>query len=420
MTVTEQPAPPPRRVVRLPDRGWLGGVCAGLSDHLGVPPTALRAGLIVLASWRLVGVAAYFLLWLFLPRDTDQVEAPGLAAASRRGLRGRATVRVRPSLWALGQALALVMLGGGLTWLVQAMDWGLPGAWHAAGALFAAGTALVWWQADHASTSSIDQTGGPFWWLEPLVTHWSTVLALIVGLLSVALSVGMVAAMLPFVGDVGRMLWAIVLSLISLGTLAAPWLLRVRRSLAVAREQRLISDARADMAAHLHDSVLQTLALIQRQAADQREVVRLARRQERELREWLYGGEAPVATLKSALEAAAQDVEDSFPVTVECVTVGELELSPRLAELVRGTREAMWNAAKHSGAAHVDVYAEVGDTAVEIFVRDRGRGFDPEAIGDDRMGIRRSIMERVQRHHGTAEIRSSAEQGTEVRLEMAL
>ncbi|MDN5572084.1 MAG: ATP-binding protein, partial [Propionibacteriaceae bacterium] len=181
-----------------------------------------------------------------------------------------------------------------------------------------------------------------------------------------------------------------------------------------------LSDARADMAAHLHDSVLQTLALIQRQASDPREVVRLARRQERQLRQWLYGAPSTAETLRDALLEAAQIVEDDFDVSVECVTVGDVPLSPRLEQLVKAASEAMVNAAKHSGASLVDVYAEVGEDSVEVFVRDRGRGFDPELVADDRMGVRGSILDRMERHHGVARIRSDAERGTEVSLEMRL
>jgi len=211
---------------------------------------------------------------------------------------------------------------------------------------------------------------------------------------------------------------AVALALGALILLAAPWVLRARAALVQAREEKLLADARADMAAHLHDSVLQTLALIQRQAGDARAVARLARRQERELREWLYGVAEQADTLRAALLEAAQEVEDDFPVTVECVTVGDTPLTPAVAELVKGAREAMVNAAKHSGAPVVDVYAEVGDASVEVFVRDRGRGFDPAAIGEDRMGVRGSIIDRMRRHHGTARIRSHPDRGTEVTLEM--
>ena len=164
--------------------------------------------------------------------------------------------------------------------------------------------------------------------------------------------------------------------------------------------------------------MLQTLALIQNQASDPREVTRLARRQESELRAWLYGAEVPQASLKAALADAAQEIEDNFPVNVELVAVGDADLTPKLAELVKAAREAILNAAKHSGAACIDVYAEAEPDRVEVFVRDRGRGFDPDAVADGRLGISKSIMERMQRHGGTARLRSSAETGTEVTLEM--
>ncbi len=199
---------------------------------------------------------------------------------------------------------------------------------------------------------------------------------------------------------------------------AAPWILRVRRSLAAAREEKMLADARADMAAHLHDSVLQTLALIQRQASDPKAVAALARRQERELRSWLYGESVDETTLKAALAAAAADVEDVHGVPVELVSVGDVPLDAELGALVRAAREAMVNAAKHSGADKIDVYAEAEDGLVEVFVRDRGVGFDQADVPADRMGVRGSIVERLQRSGGSATIRSAPGEGTEVKLEM--
>jgi signal transduction histidine kinase len=178
------------------------------------------------------------------------------------------------------------------------------------------------------------------------------------------------------------------------------------------------ADARADMAAHLHDSVLQTLALIQRLAEDPRAVTQLARRQERELRTWLYGEELSGTTLKAALTTAAAEVEDERGIPVELVVVGDAEPSEAVQALVRAAREALVNAAKHSGADKIDVYAEVTDDLVEVFVRDRGRGFDLDAVPEDRMGVRGSILNRVARHGGKATIRSRPGDGTEVRLEI--
>ncbi len=417
MTLDRADAAAPRRVVRVPKEGWLGGVCVGLSQHLGVPALVLRLAFVVLASWRLTGVLAYFLVWLIVPLVADEPDAPGIDAATRTGLR---TPDVQPEPSPLqgewGQLLALSLVGAGLTWAVQSTQWGLPGGLFVAGLLGAVGVGILWWQADHASPRDIRAADGPFAWLAPLLAHWTTVLALVIGLATAGSAVALVAAILPL-GGVGRTLAAVGLAISALATLAAPWLLRVRRSLASAREAKLISDARADIAAHLHDSVLQTLALIQKQADDPHEVVRVARRQERELRAWLYGAEVQEATLASALADAVQEIEDNYPVNVQLVNVGDQALTAPLAELVRAAREAILNAAKHSGAAVVDVYAEAADGRVEVFVRDRGRGFDAGDVPSGRMGISKSIMDRMERHGGTARVRSS-DHGTEVTLEM--
>jgi len=164
--------------------------------------------------------------------------------------------------------------------------------------------------------------------------------------------------------------------------------------------------------------VLQTLALIQRQADDPKAVQQLARRQERELRTWLYGEEPQTETLKAALTGAAAEVEDERGIPIEVVMVGDCETSDSIQALVRAAREAMVNAAKHSGADKIDVYAEVTDDLVEVFVRDRGHGFDLDTVPEDRMGVRGSILDRMARHGGRATIRSRPGDGTEVRLEI--
>jgi signal transduction histidine kinase len=171
------------------------------------------------------------------------------------------------------------------------------------------------------------------------------------------------------------------------------------------------------MAAHLHDSVLQTLALIQKHAGDGRTVATLARAQERDLRSWLYGDQPPGDTsVASALRAAAAEVEDAHGVPVEVVVVGDAPATDRSRALVLAAREAMVNAARHSGADRVDVYAECGAQGIEAFVRDRGRGFDRDAVPLDRMGLRSSISDRMTRHGGSATISTAPGEGTEVCL----
>jgi signal transduction histidine kinase len=176
------------------------------------------------------------------------------------------------------------------------------------------------------------------------------------------------------------------------------------------------AEERSRMAAHLHDSVLQTLALIQRDAADGGRVTTLARRQERELRDWLYGGRAPASGLPERVRRDAEDVEDLFGVKVEVVTVGDLALDQRTQALAEAGREAMSNSAKHAGVDQVSVYLEATDARVVLYVRDRGRGFDPLAVDTDRRGISDSIRGRMQAAGGTAVIRSNEGKGTEVEL----
>lgn len=189
------------------------------------------------------------------------------------------------------------------------------------------------------------------------------------------------------------------------------------RSLAAERAARVRSQERAETAAHLHDSVLQTLALIQRRSGDAAEVTTLARRSERELRDWLTGtGPAAAARVVAALRAAAAEVEATHRVAVEVVTVGDAPLDDAAAAVVAAAREALTNAAKHAGVDRVALYAEAGARGIEVYVRDRGGGFAPGAVPADRRGIAESIVGRVRRHGGTAAVRSAPGAGTEVRL----
>ncbi len=217
---------------------------------------------------------------------------------------------------------------------------------------------------------------------------------------------------------VGRVLLAVAAVLCGGTIVLAPWLVRLWRSLDSEREARAREAERAEIAAHLHDSVLQTLALIQRRSADPVEVARLARAQERDLRGWLYA--RPVAeesSLAAAVTAAAAEVEELHGVVVEVVTVGDRTLDERGVALVAALREAVLNAARHAGAP-VQVYLECGPTGVEAFVRDRGVGFDPDAVPADRHGISESIIARVRRYGGRARVRSSPGEGTEVSVEL--
>ncbi|MGA8845133.1 MAG: ATP-binding protein, partial [Nocardioides sp.] len=173
--------------------------------------------------------------------------------------------------------------------------------------------------------------------------------------------------------------------------------------------------------AHLHDSVLQTLALIQRNASDPRTVSRLARAQERDLRSWLYAEESTdESSLAGALRVVAAEIEDAHGISVDVVTVGDVDLVDELRPIVAATRESLTNAALHAGVPRVDVYAEIDASGVEVYVRDRGRGFVLARTPEDRYGVRHSIIDRMQRHGGHAEIRTAPEEGTEVRLRLSI
>jgi signal transduction histidine kinase len=212
-------------------------------------------------------------------------------------------------------------------------------------------------------------------------------------------------------------LLAVVVVLIALTLILAPWWLRLVRGLSSERSERIRSQERAEVAAHLHDSVLQTLALMQRRVDDPREVAALARRQERELRAWLNGrGAAGDDTVALALEAAAAEVEEAHGVPIDVVAVGDAPLDPRARALVAAAREALVNAAKFAGDGPVRLYAEVAPERIEVFVRDRGPGFDPAVVPADRRGVRESIVGRMERHGGRATVHTALGEGTEVEL----
>jgi signal transduction histidine kinase len=212
---------------------------------------------------------------------------------------------------------------------------------------------------------------------------------------------------------------AALAALLALALILAPFLWRLGRNLATERAERIRSQERAELAAHLHDSVLQTLTLVQKRADDPRQVTQLARRQERELRSWLVDGRASrsATSLAGALETAAAEIEDAHGVPIEVVAVGDAVLDETGQAVVGAAREALTNAAKFAAdSGPIAVYAEMSENRIQVFVRDRGEGFDPDAIPADRRGVRESIVGRMARHRGSAVVRSSPGGGTEVEL----
>lgn len=393
-----------RRAFRPADARLVGGVAAGLAEHLDIPVLAVRAGFVVATFFSGSGVVAYLLLWSFLPLQASATTA-GLESAERRGLRSTRRTSRRETV----QSLAIAAVGLGVLGLVMLTGGALSG-WILPLLLIVGGVAVVWRLIDDTTWNSwLRQTRGPGFWVR-----------LLLGLSFIALGVAYLLTVSRGVGAAVDFGAALAIALVGLSLLLGPWLLRLRADLGRERRERIRSQERADVAAHLHDSVLQTLALVQKNAADPQTVATLARRQERELREWLYGRTDAPATLASGVREIAADVENHHRVPVEVVTVGDAPDGARVRALLAATREAVVNAAKHSGADRVDVYTERTPVGMEVFVRDRGAGFDPATVADDRRGISDSITARMERHGGTASIHSTPGDGTEVVLALPL
>lgn len=416
-------APAPPKFARSSDGRLLAGVAAGLARHLGVQPLSIRITLSVLTGLAGFGVILYLALWIFTPLDEElarkaERNAPaGIAAATRAGMRRRRPLVQRTG--DLGQLAALAALSAGAALLFGQTPIGLRPEFVLPVLLAAAGLTLVWNSADPKERRRLVALSQRLPWLAAIVGGgWFALLRIAAGVATVV-----VGAVVFLVGQ-GQLestlnaLSGVAVLLIGAGLIIGPWLWQLWRTAESERRERIVSEERADMAAHLHDSVLQTLALIQKQAHDPRAVVKLARSQERDLRTWLYGDQDPndTSSLAAAMVKAGAEVEDSFEVPVEVVTVGDAPVDDLGQALIKAAREAAVNAAKHSGADKIDIFLECDDDSIEVFVRDRGTGFDPEQIPEDRLGVRRSIIDRMQRHGGTADIKSAPGEGTEVRL----
>ncbi len=406
----------PPRAYRSVDDRILGGVAAGLAEHLGVDAKLVRGAFLVAGIVGGIGLWLYAGLWLMLPAASHlERDAPGLEAARRQGRRAGRQARledVGPLV-----ALAAVVLGV----VVLANNW-LGGSFLFWPVLLGiAGIAVLWRQADEAQRERWLDSSGRIDVARAILGRggWAAYSRLAAGLVLLGGALVLFAVQTGQAGVARDVLVAAALGVAGLALTAGPWLLRLTGDLSEERAARIRTEERADMAAHLHDSVLQTLALIQKHSDDGRTVSTLARAQERDLRSWLYGDQSESSTtLAGALKTAAAEVEDAFGVPVEVVTVGDTDLTEQLRPLVLAAREAMVNAARHSGAGKVDVYAEHAAGRSEVFVRDRGAGFDQDAVPEHRLGVRNSIVDRMRRHGGTAALRTAPGEGTEVRLGM--
>jgi signal transduction histidine kinase/phage shock protein PspC (stress-responsive transcriptional regulator) len=459
-------------LVRSSDR-VIAGVCSGLAAHLGWPVRMVRIGMVIAALAGGAGLAFYAWLWIMVPTADENAKrnarrpvspiAPAVSAPPPAGVQPPAahpegpaavpagTVGQGPgAATAAGLAAGLgagawtgpgavpgaapatqpesqawfrfrrmpygkeILLGAGLLLaggilIARMLGVDVPLGTLIPAAAILGGAAIAWMQLDETRRAGLvdktkaDQAGG-----------WARLAA------GLALVVAGVLVMVSGSGSWEQTWLALLASVAVLGGVALvllPWGLKFWRDLEAERAGRVRATERAEIAAHLHDSVLQTLALIQRRAGNEHDVVRLARAQERELRGWLYrdpGKEA--GQLSERIQAAAAEVEDSLGNAVDVVSVGDTAMTDRHEALVQASREAMVNASRHGGGT-VSVYVEISDAGAEVFVKDRGPGFDPQSVPADRLGVRESIIGRMKRHGGTAVISSSAD-GTEVRLRL--
>jgi signal transduction histidine kinase len=422
-TPTNRAATPLRELRRDPEHGMIAGVCEGLGKRLDIDPLLLRIvfGATTLASG--LGIVAYLLAWWLLPVEGAE-QAATLSAAEQRGARNkRAALEVGFGVGFLVVAILLTFREIGLPFS-DALTWPLV--------LVAAGGALIWRQsvgrpgsarpAVAATVATAASVPAPLQ-LEDTVSESGPAVISRIGI-GVTLVVTAALVFLQFTGALraaSDVALAALVVAIALVVIFAPFFVRLLTSLSIERAERIRSQERAEVAAHLHDSVLQTLALMQKHADDPREVAALARRQERELRTWLSGAPARAdgeRWLAAALQAAADEIEQAHGVAIDVVAVGDAPLDRDGEALVAAAREAMLNASKFAGdAGAVAVYAEAGDERMEVFVRDRGPGFDPTAVPADRRGVRESIVGRMERHGGRAAINAApGGGGTEVEL----
>jgi signal transduction histidine kinase/phage shock protein PspC (stress-responsive transcriptional regulator) len=406
------PTPRPRRLglaTRSRTDRVLAGLAGGIGERLGIDPVVVRLAFVVLAFAGGFGVLLYLFGWLI------GSEAP--EGAEPRPLPGTETgIRQIVSVALVIAGMLLLLRTAGL-WFGNAVVWPV--------ALAAFGSAVIWTRTDESGRArwlrfATNLSGRPGDALDPSRPSRGRIAAgalLVLG--------GMIAflAANTSLSALRNLIFAVLVSVTGLGLILGPWMWQLGRQLAVERRERIRSEERSEVAAHLHDSVLQTLALIQRSSSPE-EMATLARSQERELRTWLYSRNGrvsttgPAQTLGAAFDAMAGRVERMHHVPVDVVTVGDSRLDERLRALVEAAGEAMSNAARHSGAGLVSVYVEAAPDAVSAYVRDEGIGFETGNLQPDRGGIAQSIVGRMERNGGLATVTSKPAEGTEVHLRM--
>lgn len=381
----------------------IAGVAAGVAHRFGVDVLLVRIALVLLAMAGGSGVVLYLIGWLFsgesAPVDT-----------------GSSSVRVSDARQAV--ALGLIVLGSLLLLRDLGLWFGDTVVWPIA--LAAVGSAVIWARSGESDRARWSRLGAriPANPVEAVFAGRVSLGRVVVGGLLVAVGLGASLAANASLAALGPLLLPAAVAALGLVLVLGPWVLRLARQVTAERRERIRAEERAELAAHLHDSVLQTLALLQR-ASSQQEMVALARRQERELRSWLYGQPAKgVELLSQAIDALVEKVETDHDILVDSVVVGDGPMDERMRAVVEAASEAVVNAAKHAGVASVSLYVERSGDAVEAYVRDRGRGFDPTAVPGDRRGIADSIRGRLERFDGEACVITAPGAGAEVRLRL--
>jgi signal transduction histidine kinase len=386
------------RLYRSSTHRVFGGVAAGLCDHLGLPTRRsrllLRVAFIGLSFVSGLGLALYGAFWLVLPSTGD--------------------VGQKRPLWVqyLAGAVAAIVMIGVLSSTGSLNHFFLPAV------LAVLGGALVWRQGSEGQREEWTRRSASS--LTATVRGRDGIVRLLLGASLVIIGIVVLLTRRAGLGETVNAVLIVVVVAAGFALITGPIWVKMARDLSLERRERIRAQERSELAARLHDSVLQTLALIQRNADSPREVARLARGQERELRTLLYGDRTASGRFATAVRDAAAEVEDSYGLHVDAVVVGDAALDDNLAAMVQAGREAMVNAAKHAGVGVVDVYAEADLSEVLLYVRDRGRGFDPGQVPDDRHGLSGSIRERVERHGGTVRVRSTLGEGTEIQMRMTV
>lgn len=368
---------------------WLAGVAGGLAHRLGVQAIYVRVAFV---SFLLVGFAAYVGLLVLTIDSTVDTSEEGREATGQEKL-----------------ALLMLTLGG----LLLTRELELIPSFIIPAAFVLFGVAALWDRSTPAGRSKLTRL------VAPNVGGAPTLGRAIGGGLLLIVGVSLLFSETSVVREAGKLVTGVLIAGIGAAVVFGPWLYRLAKELSAERSERIRADTRAEVAAHLHDSVLQTLALIQRSPDDPRKMVTLARSQERELRNWLYRtGASEHSELEAAVQETANRVERDHDVPIEVIVVGTAVVDEHVEALVGAIREAMVNAAKHSGADSVSVYIEAGAQSIDAWITDQGRGFDPQERNGSGVGISGSIIGRMERHGGRAQIDSSPEDGTEVHLSM--